>query len=427
MDIKDIINLSVNFSALAITLTLLVITSINSDLKKGVNRWFFLVILFNFIGLISEIMIWGFVGHPGKTITVLIRVLDGISYSVSGIQIICFAMYLHEYLKLKIKLSKKIFVLLFIIGCADVLLSISAQFLSLYSVLDGQNNYYSLDTAFIALIFPLASFLIFIGIAVRNRSKLEKQEWLSLVAYPAAPFLCYIIEFFTYGIWLAFLGASISLLLIYMNIQMDLKRQMQIQKEELADNRIALMLSQIKPHFLYNTLSAIDRLCYETPKAHEAIITFSEYLRSNMDALTRKHLIPFEEELQHTEKYLWLEKLRFDDELEVIYDIKTKDFMIPVLTVQPIVENAVRHGVTKTSHGGTVELSTAEEKDCFLITIRDNGRGFDFSSKPEDSRSHLGISNVRARLFAMCRGELEISSEVGKGTIAVIRLPKSMN
>lgn len=217
--------------------------------------------------------------------------------------------------------------------------------------------------------------------------------------------------------------------LIYANIQMDLKYQMQLKEVELTEARISVMLSQIQPHFLYNSLTAIDNLFYNDPeKGHEAIYAFSDYLRGNMDSLAQKELVKFEQELEHTRQYLHLEKLRFRDKLEIAYDIQVQDFWLPVLTLQPIVENAVRYGATKRYGGGAIKISTADTGEFYRITIGDNGQGFD-PEKPlvsdyDDGRSHMGIANVRARLSAMCGGTLGIESVIGEGTTAIIEIPK---
>ena len=197
-------------------------------------------------------------------------------------------------------------------------------------------------------------------------------------------------------------------------------------ESELLQSQISIMLSQIRPHFLYNALVAIQELCLIDPQtASEAVAEFSIYLRGNLDSLSIKTPIPFEKELLHVKTYLSLEKKRFDDRLNIVYDIGASDFSIPVLTLQPIVENAVRHGVTKRDEGGSVTISTNETETDAVITVTDDGVGFDSSRVPKlDGRAHVGIENVRSRLVSMCGGTLLIQSEPGVGTVAVITIPK---
>lgn len=209
---------------------------------------------------------------------------------------------------------------------------------------------------------------------------------------------------------------------------MNQERKLKEQEEELASNRIVIMLSQIQPHFLYNSLNAIYYLCKKDPEAaRQAISDFSDYLRGNLDSLKRTAPVPFETELKHVKVYLSLEKMRFDEELNIVYDIETTAFLLPALTVQPLVENAVKHGVGKAAGGGTVKIMTRECKNYFEVTVCDNGVGYEPKEQREDGRTHIGIENVKNRLWKMSHATLEISGEKGKGTVAVIKLPKEEN
>jgi len=196
-------------------------------------------------------------------------------------------------------------------------------------------------------------------------------------------------------------------------------------EKELAASKISLMLSQIKPHFLYNSLAIIQRLCAKDPKlAEETVVEFTEYLRGNMDSLAVESLIPFAKELHHLESYLALEKKRFGARLNVVYEIFTENFSLPVLTVQPIVENAVRHGVTKREEGGTVTIRTEESEKDIVITVRDDGAGFDPDAKKHGGRQGIGMENVSKRLAAMCGGALTVTSAAGIGTTVIMTIPK---
>ena len=196
--------------------------------------------------------------------------------------------------------------------------------------------------------------------------------------------------------------------------------------EAMAEQRIQLMLSQIKPHFLYNALGSIEALCERDPRAAKlATRKFSKYLRGNMNSLTGESMIPFETELRHTELYLELEQVRFGDALRVEYDITARDFFLPPLSLEPIVENAVKHGVRMNTDGrGTVTISAAAHEDCYELRITDDGPGFDPEKVPADG-THVGIQNVRERLRRICDGTLVISPAPGRGTVATIRLPRN--
>ena len=193
-----------------------------------------------------------------------------------------------------------------------------------------------------------------------------------------------------------------------------------------AGQRVQLTLSQIKPHFLYNTLNAISSLCEEEPQmVKPAIDQFAHYLRGNMSSIDQKGPIPFTQELDHTKTYLAIEQMRFEDALRVNYQITCTDFRIPALTVEPLAENAVRHGVRGNKGGrGVVSIATKDAGDHFEVIITDDGPGFDPSQMPDDEKPHVGIANVRERLENVCGGKLDIQSKTGEGTTATILLPK---
>ena len=190
--------------------------------------------------------------------------------------------------------------------------------------------------------------------------------------------------------------------------------------------RAQLMLSQIKPHFLYNVLNMIEELCDTSPQtAREATGLFAQYLRKNMNSIDQTGAIPFRNELDHTRLYVQIEQLRFEDALSVRYDIGCTDFSIPALTLEPLVENAIRHGVRRNAGGrGTVVIATRETPECFEVRVTDDGPGFDPATLPEDEKSHVGLRNVRERLAQVCGGTIAIESAPGRGTTATILLPK---
>lgn len=201
----------------------------------------------------------------------------------------------------------------------------------------------------------------------------------------------------------------------------------EIEKElEIANT--SLMISQIQPHFLYNALNTIKYLIKRDPKsAEKAVISFSRYLRGNMDSITQKAPIPFVDELEHTKNYCNIELLRFGDKLNIIYDTPVTDFSLPALSVQPIVENAIKHGVTKKAEGGTVTVTTSEDEYNNIIAIKDDGVGFDVQNpdlKPSETHAHIGINNVRERLENMVNASVTIESEIDVGTCVTIKIPK---
>lgn len=192
---------------------------------------------------------------------------------------------------------------------------------------------------------------------------------------------------------------------------------------ELQDSRLRLMISQIQPHFIYNTLSSIRTLIKLDPdRAYSLVYDFSKYLRANIDSIGQGGMIPFARELEHIQNYCNIEKVRFGDKLSLVYDIGPDGFEVPPLTVQPLVENAIKHGIRGKNGGGTVKVRTAEDENSYLVEVLDDGAGFDTGA--EVSRSSAGLENIRLRLREIAGAGLEINSIPGKGTRAIVRIPK---
>ena len=220
---------------------------------------------------------------------------------------------------------------------------------------------------------------------------------------------------------------------------MELERENQILKKQLREIRMAASASQIRPHFLYNTLGVIQELCHEDPKKAEcAMESLAELLKDCMQVWSADKLVPFAQELEHTKRYLEIESLRFGNQLSVVYDIAEDEFFLPPLTLQPIVENAVRYAVRGNEDGGTIWIRTGQKDGFYEVIVEDNGPGFDMNWMERDNGSefsadrmegsdgmHLGIKNVRQRLQNLCDGELLIDSDGGKGTRVTIRIRKN--
>ena len=189
-----------------------------------------------------------------------------------------------------------------------------------------------------------------------------------------------------------------------------------------AEHRIQLMVSQIQPHFLFNTLSTIQALCRADPeKAFVLVERFGQFLRENLAFLERVDLIPFEQEMSHTRTYVEIEQVRFPS-IHIAYELQDTQFSVPVLTVQPLVENAIRHGV-RIRKNGQILVRSWREKDAHVVSIRDNGKGFDVEAALALDNGHIGLRNVRSRVEQMCGGSMEIESRIGEGATVILRFP----
>lgn len=211
----------------------------------------------------------------------------------------------------------------------------------------------------------------------------------------------------------------VSLMFVYI----EQKTVLEELENQLALSRATTMMSQIRSHFVFNVLNAISGMCkYDPEKADQTVVLFSRYLRNNIEIMEKDDNIPFGTDLRQIEDYVALEQIRFGEKIEFYSDIETDDFMIPPLIVQPVVENAIKHGVSKKQGNGNIILRTRDMGDNIVISVIDDGVGFDMSEL--DKEHSVGLRNISFRLENLVNGKFEIQSELGKGTTATITIPK---
>jgi len=261
--------------------------------------------------------------------------------------------------------------------------------------------------------------------AVRTREAKKRREYATYVVYICICSAVVAVEDFIPTVPVFALGVFAAIQILFLTLYLDKEYALAKQERELTEAQVGVVLSQLQPHFLFNALMAIQDLCHgRAPEAEQTVVEFAEYLRGNIDSLRCRGTIPFSRELKHTKNYLSLENRRFAGKIRVEYDIRAENFGVPALTLQPIVEHAVRYGVTQRVEGGSIRICSEETDDAYRVRVEDDGVGFDpENAKPEES-GNSGIGNVRARLREMCGGSLRVASKPGEGTAVEIAIPK---
>lgn len=229
-----------------------------------------------------------------------------------------------------------------------------------------------------------------------------------------------------YEVCIGHVMVAIFVFVLYVSIDLHKGLLLERQEKEITLWKTQIMLSQMQPHFIYNVLTTISGMCemQNDTDTRDVVNHFADYFRTNLESLGQEKTISFEKELEHIKTYLWLEKVRFEDEINISYEIETTDFLVPSLAVQPIVENAVKHGIQPKDDGGTVTIRTYETSLDYVIAIEDDGVGFDVNEIQNDAYTHVGLDNVTKRLEIICNGSCDIKSEKGKGTVVTIHIPK---
>ena len=419
------INIALDLYSAAVCLTLVCYLCFGRGRKDKMRQRFIVMCAINLGMALGDIPNWAFEGLAQPWYPIALWSGSLLFWLCSSLIPLAFTFYLAEYLAPRAKVHRH-----FLCGaaglCAAAILgSVLSLWNGMFFTVTVENIYRRGSLFWLSQALPFLTYALDIAIFAVYRKNLNGKDFLILSSYIFLPLAAEAVQMFNYGIALLNTGVALGLLIIFINIQSEQELRMERQEKELGQQRMDIMLSQIQPHFLYNSLTAIRRLCDHDPQQAKAAITnFSLFLRANMDSLNSRSPIPFEQELDHTRHYLALEQQRFQERLKVVYDIRSHNFSIPPLTLQPIVENAVRHGVLRLEDGGTVTIRTAETAMTYVVTVTDDGVGFQ-SNMVAEGHSHIGIENVRGRLAALCGGKLDIQSAAGAGTTVTITIPKA--
>ena len=302
-----------------------------------------------------------------------------------------------------------------------VFLLVLTQFTTIFYTITPDNVYQRGAWYPILLVPAVAMMLVNCVALYLRRRKLTPKQRLAFSLYLLIPLICMLIQMFFYGLLMIVIGTTVSSIILFSFILSDHINQEIRQREENAAQRASITVLQMRPHFIYNTLMSIYYLCKkDADQAQKVILDFTTYLRKNFSALAREETIPFSEEMEHTKAYLAVEQVRFENGLSVRFDTPYTAFRIPPLTLQPIVENAVKHGVDPEQEPLEISVSTQKTDEWISIIVEDNGPGF----KPADENNpQIALKNIRERLELMCKGTLTIDSGEEGGTVVTIRIP----
>ena len=211
----------------------------------------------------------------------------------------------------------------------------------------------------------------------------------------------------------------------YRESQLKLLRASQTESR-LNEARLELLRAQLQPHFLFNALNTVAEMVHEDPdRADRMIASLSDLLRVSLDA---GDAVPLAEEIRIAGLYLDIQQARFGDRLRVRWDVPEAcaTTAVPRLLLQPLLENAIQHGLSQSRDGGTVDITVAPRGTTLVITIADNGAGVAPPEQPRGTKPEgIGLANTRARLAAWAPGAtLQIRPRPGGGTLVQIDLPE---
>ena len=318
-----------------------------------------------------------------------------------------------EIMNLKSRAKKPLFVVIQILALVQIIATFLNVFFGYFYTIENANFITNKTTGNLQYIYSMIIFIVSLYFAITTKTSMKIKA--PFIAINILPLCVSILQLFHYTLSFMYISVLAALIILYVNIQVDMGHRIEEFKNK-------VMISQIQPHFMYNTLTTIKALCRVEPDlAAKTITNFADYLRGNMDFASLETTIPFEKELNHTRIYTEIEALRFDN-IKFEFQIEDIDFEIPALTVQPMVENAVRHGV-RSKPDAHILIHTYAEENYHVVVIKDNGKGFDHAQF-NGSRTHIGLLNTRLRVERLVNGKFSAESIPGQGVTITIKIPR---
>lgn len=420
------VNVALEVYSIVISMIIALYLHFKSSTKSKSDRWFCAMLISNSVMMLGDLTDWLLNGYKAEWAYWVFWGGMVLFYASSAPLLYAFTGYIREYICQKTTVPAALMRTTGALGLLQILLTFVSIPTGLYFTITADNVYVRGSGFLLSQLIPFVIYGIDLFMTIRYRRYLRRKEVFYFCFYVFMPVLGEILQILFYGIATVNVLAAIAMVIIYINIQSEQALRLEKQEKQLAELQVNIMLSQIQPHFLYNSLTAIRQLCdIDSSQAKQCITDFSRFLRANMNSLTSREPIPFARELLHVKNYLSLEKQRFGDRLTVVYDIRSEDFDLPPLTIQPIAENAVRHGIMKRDRGGTLTVRSLEGEGYYEVTVEDDGVGFPAGTpRADDETPHIGIANVRKRVEELVGGSVDIESAPGKGTKVSIRIPK---
>ncbi len=284
------------------------------------------------------------------------------------------------------------------------------------------DNQLRLGSLYLLSVAPMLAMLLILAAGVISKQdELSRRHLRAFLVCLLPITLAVFIHTFNPSYALIGIGLAIAAFSMYRVIESTSAEQHLRQQREIARQRASIAVLQMRPHFIYNTMTSIYYLCDQDPKSAQQVTKdFTTYLRKNFNAIASEDIIPFADELEHTRAYLAVEQAQFEDDLVVDLDATHVSFHVPPLTLQPIVENAVKHGMDPDSGPLHILIRTRETEAGSEVVVEDDGTGFDPALANEP---YTTLANIRQRLDMMCGSELDIASREGCGTVVKLTIP----
>lgn len=305
----------------------------------------------------------------------------------------------------------------------NVLMHLSAFFTDIVFTIDevgwrgGPLNFWCLLTSAVILVYIL-------GIIIFHYKDKQWKDIVFHVFWLSAVVLAVVADsVWNKRQWVDYLTISMVCVTVFSYLWFHNRFVKEYEADIIEKQRMRLVLSQVQPHFIYNTLSSIRNIEGNPDETKRAITEFANYIRGSLAALDGKERVPFSQEISFVKDYVALQQRRFPDHFVVKYDIQDEDFSIPPLTVQILVENAIKHGILVRYDPGTITIHSHSDAENHIVYVGDDGVGFDTETLEKNDR--VGLRAVRNRLEYFLGGTVTVESEIGQGTTVTLTIPRT--
>ena len=317
--------------------------------------------------------------------------------------------------------ESKLFRFVFVLWIMSFTMLQTTLFTNLFYYITDDNKFVRGDLYALLCAPSIITILVTLRGLLLRRNKFSRRHFFAFLACLLPLTIVSVLHIYISVFPLLGVCLTLTILLMFMINLLDLIEYYMRQQAEISRQRANIAILQMRPHFIYNTMTGIYYLCDQDPeKAKQVTLDFTTYLRKNFTAIASEDTIPFSEELEHTRAYLAVEMAQFEDILSVDYDTPHTHFRLPSLTLQPIVENAVKYGCDPDSEPLHIVIRTRSTDSGSEITVEDNGPGYEDA---DDNKPHIALANIRQRLELMCGGTMSISKRESNGTVVKITIP----
>ena len=412
---------AVNFFLCGVMMALMIAGIIVSVITPDIENWnrkFFITLFTILTLLVISYFVDSFLLLYSNTV-IAGRILVFLQHFFIPVTMFMFTIFLlhccgENWRKSKIFYSARIVYVIFLI-----LLGIN-QFTGIFYYITEENIFYRNELHSVLMLpFILIATLNLFAV-IKRRKIFSKKYYIAFMVNTLPMTFAMLFHTIIFNSLVVALGITLSALGMFVIILIDHVEKFLRQQHEIFNQQANILVLQMRPHFIYNTMTSIYYLCSQNPKqAQKVTLDFTNYLRKNFMAIAYEGTILFSEELEHTKAYLSIEQAQFEENLFVEYDTPYVNFKIPPLTLQPIVENCVKHGLDLDSDPLKILILTRETKLGNVIIVEDNGVGFEL----DDSRENFALKNIQKRLEMFCEGNLNIYPREGGGTIVKILIP----